>query len=341
VSPERAETTQPVSPHAPQWAPGSQPDPEHAPGSPAAGAPMPAGSPVPPPQGAGPSWPDNGSQFASDETTAQFGATQHQQWSPTSGPPYPWQPGPLPMSPSGPTDQYGLAADVEPMSGAGLGGSSYARRITPSPPQPRGKLVMGLVIGLVAGIVLAGTTGFFIGRGTGRGGGEAVAAHSTQPSYLGDLMATNRAKFGGELATLAQPWLADMSGCLANTDSGGPQLGKGEQVHVLCRDGGMYIHFVTYASADQKATDRGYRQQLALGSQAILPGLEQPGRKLGGVTGAAGTYVEYATRAADNPALCGVWWDLDNTASAVYVDVLCDSLGGKWDPLRAVWQRHS
>jgi hypothetical protein len=315
------------------------------PGSPASpGSPAPPDSSVPPHHGAGPSWPDNGSQFSPEETTAQFGAPQHQQWPQTSGPPYPWQPGPLPTSPSGPIDPYGLVPDVQPMSGGGLGGSPYARRITPSPPPPRGKLVLGLVIGLIAGIVLAGTAGFLVGRGTGGrgvGGGEPVAAPSSQPGYLGDLVAANRAKFAGELAALAQPWLADMSGCLTNSDGGGPQLGKGEQAHVLCRDGAMYVHFVTYASADEKAADRGYRQQLALGSQAILPGLEQPGRKLGGVTGAAGTYVEYAARAAKNPALCGVWWDLDNTASAVYVDVLCDSLGGKWDPLRAVWQRHS
>jgi hypothetical protein len=299
-------------------------------------APMSPGSPAPPEHGTGPSWSDNGSQVAPGETTVQFGAMSQHEWPQTSGPPYPWQP----ASPSSPTDPYGLVPDAAPLSDAGLGGAPYPRRITPSPPQPRGKLAMGLVIGLVAGIVLAGTAGFFIGRGTG-GGAEPVAAPSTQPSYLGDLVAANRVKFTGELATLAQPWLADMSGCLANSDRGGPQLGKGEQGHVLCRDGGMYIHFVTYASADEKAADRGYRQQLALGSQAILPGLEQPGRKLGGVTGAAGTYVEYAARAAKNPALCGVWWDLDNTASAVYVDVLCDSLGGTWDPLRAVWQRHS
>jgi len=36
-----------------------------------------------------------------------------------------------------------------------------------------------------------------------------------------------------------------------------------------------------------------------------------------------------------------VWWDPDNSASAVYVELLCESLGGSWDPLRSVWQRHS
>jgi hypothetical protein len=269
------------------------------------------------------------------EQTAQFGVPQ-QQWSPTSGPPAsssapPWQS-------SGPPDQYGLP--VDPTSSAGFGAPPFGqRRIEPSPPPARSKLVLGLLIGLVAGVLVAGTAGFFVGRGTA--GEPAVSAPSTQPSYLAGLEATNRAKFTGELSALAAPWLTDMSGCATQADNGGPQLAPGEQTHVLCRDGGLYVHFVTYSSADAKQAVRGYRQQIALGSQAILPGLEQPGRKLGGVTGAAGTYVEYATKGGKDPALCGVWWDLDNTVSAYYVDVLCDTLGGKWDPLRAVWERHS
>jgi hypothetical protein len=225
------------------------------------------------------------------------------------------------------------------MSGGGLGGSPYDRRITPSPPPPRGKLILGLVVGFVAGLLVFGTGGFFAGRGSA--GAPVTPAPTSEPSYVAGLVATNQAKFTGELAALAKPWLADMSGCAAETDPGGPQLGQGERHHVLCRDGGMYIHFVTYVSADEKGNDRSYRQQLALSAGAILAGSEQPARKLGGVTGAPGNYVEYATRSAKSPALCGVWWDLDDTASSVYVDVLCESLGGKWDPLRAVWQVHS
>jgi hypothetical protein len=162
-----------------------------------------------------------------------------------------------------------------------------------------------------------------------------------QPAVVAELTAANRAKFPDDLVALAEPWLADMSGCAANTESGGPQLGTGQRSHVLCRDGGMYLHFVAYQSADAKAADLSYRQQIALNSATILPGAEQPGRKLGGVTGAPGTYVEYATRSGKSPALCGVWWNRDNTDTAVYVDEICDSLGGKWDSLRAVWQRHS
>jgi hypothetical protein len=260
-------------------------------------------------------------------------------WEQTSGVPY----GGQPTSPPALTDSYGLPARpaTDPLSPAEPGTPPYVRRITPSPPPQRGKLVMGLVIGLVAGLVAFGTAGFFVGRGSGGGSPVVTAGPTPVPSFVAGLVAINQSKLTGELATLGKPWLADMSGCLAESDPGGPKLGKGEARHVLCRDGGMYVHFVTYASADEKASVRSYRQQLALGAAAIMAGSEQPGRKLGGVSGAPGTYIEYATRGANSPALCGVWWDLDNTASGVYVDVLCGSLGGTWDPLRAVWQLHS
>ncbi|MET8148637.1 hypothetical protein ACIBSW_35395 [Actinoplanes sp. NPDC049668] len=263
-----------------------------------------------------------------------FEASPPQHWQQTSGPPYPW-----PAAPAGP-DPHGLGpSPVDPLSGGGLGGSAYARRIEPSPPPPRRRLALGLLVGLVGGLLVFGTAGFFVGRASVDD--TAAVNPSPVPPQVAGVIATNQAKLTGDLAALAKPWLADMSGCAGEIDPGGPQLGKGEQRHVLCRDGGMYVHFVTYQSADEKNADRSYRQQLALGTAAILSGSEQPARKLGGVTGAAGTYVEYATRGEKSPALCGVWWDLDNTTSSVYVDVLCESLGGKWDPLRAVWQLHS
>ena len=282
-----------------------------------------------------PRWNPDGYQAAREDPTVPFAAPPPPHWQQTSGPPYPWASTPQ-MQP----DPHGLGpSPAAPLSGGGLGGSPYARRIEPSPPPPRRKLILGLIVGLVSGLLLFGTAGFLVGRGSVKDG--AAVDPSPTPSYVAGVIATNQAKLTGELATLAKPWLADMSGCAGETDPNGPQLGRGEQRHVLCRDGGMYIHFVTYTSADDKNSDRGYRQQLALGTAAILAGSEPPARKLGGVTGAAGTYVEYATRGPKSPALCGAWWDLDDTTSSVYVDVLCETLGGKWAPLRAVWQLHS
>lgn len=247
-------------------------------------------------------------------------------------------------------DQYGLSTQpvsAQPVSGGFAaqpvsGGFAPApqRRIEPSPPPQRGKLLLSLAVGVLAGALVFGTGAFFLGRSTAPDPdpGPVVAP---QPAAVTELIAANRAAFPEDLIPLAEPWLADMSGCVADTAAGGPELGDGQRARVLCRDGGMYLHFVAYESADAKAADLSYRQQIALNSASILPGAEQPGRKLGGVTGTPGTYVEYATRSGKDPALCGVWWNRDNTDTAVYVDVICDSLGGKWDSLRAVWQRHS
>ncbi|WP_019869788.1 hypothetical protein [Salinispora oceanensis] len=237
-------------------------------------------------------------------------------------------------------DQYGLSTQPSSFSAAPLAAPGLQRRIVPSPPPQRGNLLRGLLLGVLAGALVAGVGAFFLGRATApdRDPGPAAAP---QPGMLSELVATNRAKFPSDLLPLAEPWLADMSGCVANTDTGGPELGVGQRSHVLCRDGGMYLHFVAYESAEAKAADLDYRKQLALNSGSILAGADQPGRKLGVATDSPGTYVEYATPAGDAPALCGFWWNRDDTDAAVYVDVLCDSLGGGWDSLRAVWQRHS
>jgi hypothetical protein len=258
-------------------------------------------------------------------------------------------PGPAPSWPDGDVLAEDAARDGAehwraPLSAMPMDRLGEPRPADPAPvlPPSRGKLLLGPAIGLLAGLLLFGTAGFFVGRGHAPAAAARVSRQPTpEPSVVAALVANNRAKFSGELREPAEPWLADLSGCLDDHDQSGPKLAPGEQQHVLCRDGSLYVHFVTYSSADEKESDRGYREQLALGTSAILAGSEQPGRKLGGRTGAPGTYVEYATAPAHSAALCGIWWDRDNTASAVYSDALCDSLGGTWDPLRAVWQQHS
>ncbi|MFY1695007.1 hypothetical protein [Solwaraspora sp. WMMA2101] len=214
------------------------------------------------------------------------------------------------------------------------------RRILPLPAPPPRRIWPSLVGGLLAGALVAGTAAFFVGRAT-VDAADPVPVVAAQPPAITELIEANRASFPDDLLPVAQPWLADMSDCVADTDSDGPTLDPGQRSHVLCRDGGMYLHFVAYVSADAKAADLSFRRQIALNSSSVLPGADQPDRKLGGVTGVGGTYVEYAVRAGEDPALCGVWWSPDDTDTAVYVDVLCDSLGGEWEPLRAVWQRHS
>jgi hypothetical protein len=305
-----AEPPQPVSPQAPESAPPQQWAAGQTSGAPSAQQP----------------WPDSGNQPQPYGASADYGSPQQvwpQSEQPTSVPPYSWPQTSAPTSLPGFDDS-----------------SPSRRRIQPSPRPTRGQLVLGLLVGLLAGVLIAGTAGFFVGRGAA-GGTPATTTPSAQSRYLASLVATNRAKFSGELATLASPWLADISGCVSNADSGGPALASGDSAHVLCRDGAMYVHFVAYSSPAATAAARDFRQQLALATPAIMSGMTQPGRKLGGTTNTPGTYVEYAVRTKDDPALCGVWWDRDGSTSAVYVEVLCDTLGGTFEPLRDLWQRHS
>lgn len=262
---------------------------------------------------------------------------------------------------SGGHDQYGLSTQpvsggfaAPPLSGD-LAAPAPQRRIVPSPPPQRGKLLLGVIVGVLAGALVAGAGAFVLGRATAPDSAPAAAPQSDAPAEepaaappeepaeepTNVFAATNRATFPDDLIPLAEPWLADMSSCVANTDDGGPPLGPGERAHVLCRDGGMYLHFVAYDSAEGRAADLSFRQRIARSSASDRPDAEEPGDKLGGVTGTLGLYVEYTTPTGEIPALCGIWWNPDGTDTAVFVDVLCDSLGGNWDSLRSVWQRHS
>ena len=50
------------------------------------------------------------------------------------------------------------------------------------------------------------------------------------------------------------------------------------------------------------------------------------------MTGAAGSYVEYAFGTEDGRTICGVWWDLDNIDGAFYIETLCEAgIAGNWD----------
>jgi hypothetical protein len=155
-------------------------------------------------------------------------------------------------------------------------------------------------------------------------------------------VALNRAKFSGDLVPLAGPWLAEMGYCRTDTDLGGPRLPSDETKHVLCRVGGVAVHFALFTSPQALSLERTYRKQLNLTSGPLAPGLEQPGRKTGGVSHVQGDYVEYALKGTDGRPLCGIWWNRDNSGAALLLEALCqEDLGGSWAPLRDLWQRYS
>jgi hypothetical protein len=193
-------------------------------------------------------------------------------------------------------------------------------------------------------VVLVGTGGYLLGA---QNGGQpapepTVAASPSLQPYEASQVALNRAKFSGDLVPLAEPWLAEMGLCRTNTDIQGPALQRGEAKHVFCRVGGVSVHFALFKSAQELSSGRAFREQLYLKSGAVAPGAGQPGRKTGGVSHAQGDYVEYALKGTDGRALCGIWWNRDNSQAALLLEALCqEDLGGSWAPLRDLWQRYS
>nr|WP_246381001.1 hypothetical protein [Micromonospora jinlongensis] len=271
---------------------------------------------------------------------------------PVSGQPVSASPQPVsaaPASPAPPSTGPVSAAPQSPANVASAGTvppfdtfSSGGRRIAPVAPKPKQPQWFLIAGGLVLALV-AGTVGFFIGgSGDGDGAKPTPSAEATIAPYEATQLAINKTKFEGELAPLAEPWLARIGGCAANGEVGGPALPADEERHVFCRYGGASVHFALYPQRSQKDAARAYRQQLNLAGGALAPGLHEATRTTGGVTGAAGSYVEYAFGTEDGRTICGVWWDRDDIDGAFYIETLCEAgIAGNWDALRDLWRRNS
>jgi hypothetical protein len=219
-------------------------------------------------------------------------------------------------------------------------------RIAWSAPEPRRpRFLTGLAVGLVVAL-LAAAGAYFAGAATGGGAGPAPVASSAPSTSLHPFEANqktlNEAKFHGDLTPLGQPWLPYLGGCVADTDTGGPKLQPDESAHVLCRYGGVFVHFAQYKSANALSLERTYRQQLNLTTDSLAPGQQASSRKSGGVSHVQGNYVEYALKGDDGRPLCGIWWNRDGSSGAMFMEALCQEvLGGSWAPLRDLWQRYS
>ncbi|MEH1097890.1 hypothetical protein [Micromonospora sp. CPCC 205561] len=268
---------------------------------------------------------------------------------PTSGPPQlPWaaqawsMPAQQPVS-GAPTSAPAAPTSAQPATSHDPFASS-GRRIAPAPRERRRMPWLLVGVGALVLALLAGGGGFALGNAGGPEEGP-VAAPSSSPSlapYEATQFSINKAKFEGELAPLAEPWLARIGGCAADTDAGGPKLPADEKRHVFCRYGGVSLHFALYRAKAEKDAARAYRQQLNLAGGALAPGLREATRTTGGVSGAAGSYVEYALKGDDDRTICGLWWDRDDVDAAFYVETLCEAgIAGNWDALRDLWRRNS
>jgi hypothetical protein len=202
------------------------------------------------------------------------------------------------------------------------------------------------------GLLVFGPTGYFVrswttgtpaaGAGSPGPATPGPASTASLPPFESNQLALNRTKFDGDLAAFAEPWLAWVGGCATNADPGGPRLEVGERNRVFCRYGGTAVNFVLYKSTAERDDARNYRQRLSLDGHDLAPGLTEPTRKTG-QSGVNGSYVEYALRDSNQGrTIAGVWWDREDSPVGLYIEMLWDEgLGGKWEPLRDLWQRHS
>jgi hypothetical protein len=250
----------------------------------------------------------------------------------TSGPPHSW-------SVQEPVWADPLAGDNDP--------SGYQRRIVPTAPRRKSRLLLGILIGFLAGVLIAAPTAFFLAPGDDGTPVPTPSAGPANPPALGafeqNQLALNRPKFQNDLATLAASWLPFVTNCLTNSESGGPKIGMDERAHVLCRYGNAYVHFAQFKSPLERDRARAYRQRLNTESPALAPGVAAPERKARSSDQAVGTYIEYALLGSDKKATAGIWWDPeDDRGAAIYIEASWDQILGKsWDPLRDLWQRHS
>ncbi|MEU2611310.1 hypothetical protein ABZ570_06950 [Micromonospora sp. NPDC007271] len=275
---------------------------------------------------------------------------------PISAPPQlPWAPQPwavapqpvsgVPMSPVAvPALSVAPATPATPATPAAADplDSSGGPRIAPVRPEPKRRDWISIAGALVLTLV-AGTAGFFLGGGRDKGA-EAPspsASPSLQP-YEATQFSINKAKFEGDLASLAEPWLTRIGGCVVYNQPGAPKLPADEKGHLFCHYGGAWLHFTLYPGKKQKDTARTYRQGLNLAGATLAPGLRESARTTGGVTGATGSYVEYAFEGEDGRPICGIWWDRDDIDGAFYIETPCkDGMADNWDALRDLWRRGS
>jgi hypothetical protein len=152
----------------------------------------------------------------------------------------------------------------------------------------------------------------------------------------------NRQKFEGDLAEIAEPWLARVAGCIRSDEVHGPKLGdEGEELRIYCQYGNLNVYFVLYRSEADHNRVFMVRQEQNVRAQELCPGVTQPAKKPW-ASGKTGHYVEFGYPEKGYGPVAGIWWDLDGTLATAYIETFWrEGLGENWEPIRDVWQRLS
>jgi hypothetical protein len=344
----------PGSPTPGSPTPGSPTPGSSTPGSPTPGSPTPGSST---PGSPAPGSPTLGSTTPAGPTAAGLSPAISYDANPYDANPQPSTPyGPFhgdstgtPAQPyeSHTTDPYDFSA---PSSFSG-------RRIEPSPPPDRNRLIIGIVAGLVAGLLLFGTGGWLVGRAGAPnpkpepGAGPDRGAQTATPSgalgiFEQSQVALNQPHFASTgLVTLAQGWQPYLSSCARSGERGGPSLNAGEKTRVRCTLDGMSAIFVEYRSI----TDRDKARVKALGqnvdARALTPGVGPAAERPAPSGRTTGNYVEYAyklTERGTTRTVSGIWWDDAQTPVAAYLLAYWkEGVGESWEPMRDLWSRYA
>jgi hypothetical protein len=235
--------------------------------------------------------------------------------------------------------------------------SFSGRRIEPSPPPQRSRLLKGLLAGLIAGLLVFGVGGFFTGRLTAPDGGAKPKANPTAGSPAGKLgvfeqsqAALNQPHFAGTgLVAISQSWLPYLSSCSRSGEPGGPVLNAGgntgEKIRVRCTLSGMSAIFVEYNSIADRDKARVKTLDQNVDARTLTPGV---GPAVQGPTPSGrtnGNYVEYAYKLTEGGVtrpVAALWWDDSQTPVAGYLLAYWkEGLGESWDPIRDLWSRYA
>jgi hypothetical protein len=273
------------------------------------------------------------------------GADQQNQAAPTptSGSPYPTS--------GGATPSYG------PFHGGG-GNSTWdttptpftGRRIEPSPPPDRSRLLIGLIAGLVAGLLVFGTAGWFGGRATAPKAAPNAGPKATPTSSLGvfeqSQAALNQPHFAATgLTVISQGWLPYLSTCARSGEPGGPTLKAGEKTRVRCTLDGMSAIFVEYDSIADRDEARVKTLGQNVDARTLTPGVGPAVQRATPSGRTSGNYVEYAYKITEGGVtrpVAAVWWDDAQTPVAGYLLAYWkEGLGERWDPMRDLWARYA
>lgn len=261
---------------------------------------------------------------------------------PAGGTPY----GPRPTSP--PYSGSPPALDLDPYGFSAPPG----RRIEPSPPPDRNRLVVSALAGLVAGLVVFGAAGWLVGRATAPAAAPAPAAPAPAPapSRLGvfeqNQVAVNQPDFAGTgLTGLVRGWLPYLATCTRNNTPGGPALNSGEKVRVRCTLDGMSASFVEYNSVAERDRARVKTLGQAVDARSLTPGVAPAAERAAPSGRTTGNYVEYAFRLTERGTtrtVSGIGWDDARTPVAGYLLAYWkDGVGESWEPMRDLWSRYA